>query len=190
MVLIINRCHERHVLLNMDKSFIGVDTAHFFCYEVSGGGYRLSQKKCEAIAAIPMPRDQKATQRFLGAALYFKTHIPCYSDLTADLNEMVKKDFNWDPATWTKDYEGVLAKLKEAIMESAILHFPDYSLPWVLRCDASVKACGGTLLQERQGSSGETPNFVVIAFVSMKFSGAAQRWDIPKKEAYAIILLG
>ena len=33
------------------------------------------------------------------SALYFKTHIPCYSDLTADLNDMVKKDFNWDPAT-------------------------------------------------------------------------------------------
>ena len=183
---VFQRCDERHVILKLEKSFIGVTTAHFFGYEVSGGSYKLSQKRRDAVAAIPMPRDQKSMQRFLGAALYFKTHVPSYSDLTADLNEMVKKDFDWNPATWTKDYVGALERLKEAILQSATLHFPDYALPWVLRCDASEKACGGTLLQERQAEPSSPPTFEVISFVSTKFSGAACRWDIPKKEAFAI----
>ena len=133
-----------------------------------------------------MPHDQKGMQRFLGAALYFKTHIPNYSDLTAELNEMVHKDFNWDEKTWSKDYHGAMARLKDAVLKSATLHFPDYSLPWTLRCDASTVACGGTLLQEREYGPEKTKSLEVIAFVSKKFSGAAQRWDIPKKEAYAI----
>ena len=52
--------------------------------------------------------------------------------------------------------------------------------------DASEKACGGTLLQERRESPEKPPVFEVISFVSCKFTGAAERWDIPKKEAYAI----
>ena len=80
LVRVIDRCHERHIILKMEKSWIG--------YEVSGGGYRLSKKRMESIAAIPMPTDQKGMQRLLGAVLYFKTHIPNYSDLTADLNDM------------------------------------------------------------------------------------------------------
>ena len=183
---VFQRCDERHVLLKMEKSWLGVRTAHFFGYEVSSGSYKLSQKRREAIASIPMPKDQKSMQRFLGAALYFKTHVPFYSELTADLNEMVRKEFNWDPSSWTKDYCSAMEKLKDAIMQSATLHFPDYSLPWVVRCDASEKACGGTLLQERNDKSFSQPTFEVIAFVSKKFSGAAERWDIPKKEAYAI----
>ena len=71
-------------------------------------------------------------------------------------------------------------------MKSATLHFPDYTLPWTLRCDASTVACGGTLLQVRESQVGKPADLEVIAFVSKKFSGAAQRWDIPKKEAYAI----
>lgn len=185
-VKVLQRCDERHVLLKLEKSFIGVRTANFFGYEVSAGTYKLSQKRREAIAAIPMPTDQKSMQRFLGAALYFKTHVPAYSDLTSDLNDMVRKEFNWDPTTWTKDYVGAMQKLKDAILHSSTLHFPDYSLPWVLRCDASTKACGGTLLQERREQPEAPPVFEVIAFVSSKFSGAAERWDIPKKEAFAI----
>ena len=71
-------------------------------------------------------------------------------------------------------------------MKSATLHFPDYSLPWILRCDASMVACGGTLLQIRYCETSKSSTLEVIAFVSKRFSGAAQRWDIPKKEAYAI----
>ena len=155
LVEVIDRCHERHVILKMEKSWIGVRSASFFGYEVSGGGYRLSKKRMESIASIPMPTDQKGMQRLLGAVLYLKTHIPNYRDLTADLNDMVHKNFNWDESTWTKDYRGALERLKEAVTKSATLHFPDYTLPWTLRCDASTVACGGTLLQVRESQVGK-----------------------------------
>ena len=69
LLKVIDRCHERHVILKMEKSWIGVKSATFFGYEVSGGGYRLSQKRREHIASIPMPKDTKGMQRFLGATL-------------------------------------------------------------------------------------------------------------------------
>jgi L-amino acid N-acyltransferase YncA len=56
-----------------------------------------------------------------------------------------------------------------------------YSLD--LRTDASSTACGGTLMQEHIEPETKSSTWQVIAFVSQKFSDAAARWDIPKKEA-------
>ena len=96
--------------------------------------------------------------------MYFKTNIPLYSDLTADLNEMVKKEFDWDPTTWKKDYARAQEKLKDAIKN--LVYFPDCTLLWVLRCDASEKACGGTLPQQRRDQPDKPPIFEeVISFV-------------------------
>ena len=44
LVKVIDRCHECHVILKMDKSWIGVRLPTLFGYEVSGGGYRLSKR--------------------------------------------------------------------------------------------------------------------------------------------------
>ena len=112
--------------------------------------------------------------------------MPNFSNLTAVLADMTKKTFSWDKTTWTKDYEGEMKKLKEAVVNSQTVHFPDHSLPWVLRTDASDVAVGGTLLQQLPDLVDGKPVYQVIAFVSQKFSGAAVRWDTLKKEAYAI----
>lgn len=184
--LVVARCAERNCLLKITKSYFGVTVVNFFGYEVRQGEYGLSQERKDSVTAIPMPTDTKSMQRFLGAALYFKTFIPGYSHLTADLNDMVHKEFNWKPEAWTKDYKSAMARLKEAILSSATTHFPNYELDWVLRTDASDQACGGTLLQEYIHPTTKAKEMQVVAFTSMKFSGPATRWDIPKKEAYAI----
>jgi hypothetical protein len=43
-------------------------------------------------------------QRFLGFALFFKPFVSQYSELAAPLNDMVHKEFDWDPKSWKTDY--------------------------------------------------------------------------------------
>jgi hypothetical protein len=173
-------------MLKITKCFFGVTKVNFFGYEVTQGKYTLSQERRDSIRALQFPTNTQQLQSLLGSTMYFKSHIPMYSELTAPLNEMVKKDFSWDKRTWTRDYEADLERLKLAIADCATVYFPDYSLNWVLRTDASTVACGGTLLQEAIDPTSHESSWQVIAFVSMKFSDAATRWDIPKKEAYGI----
>ena len=80
-----------------------------------------------------------------------------------------------------------MERLKKAVMRSVTLHFLDYALPWFLRCDAFTVACGGTLLQGEEAVEGKHVLPKIIAFISKRFSGAAQRWDISIKDAYAIV---
>ena len=57
LVKVIDRCHERHVILKLEKSWIGVRLPTLFGFEVSGDGYQLLKRRRESIAAIPMPID-------------------------------------------------------------------------------------------------------------------------------------
>ena len=60
------------------------------------------------------------------------------------------------------------------------MHFPDYTLPWIIRSDSSDDAVGAVLFQEFIDSQ-DTIIHQPIAFASHKYSGAAV-----KKEAYAL----
>ena len=177
-------CQEHNVHLKMSKTWLGFPVVKFFGYEVSFGKYELGDERKKAVTEIEMPTSQKSMQRFLGAALFFKSFVANYSDAATLLHKMTHKDFNWDTKTWKADYVGAFKKLKEALVASVALYFPDYELPWTLRVDASNIAVGAVLLQIRTLPDG-TERFEPIGFARKKFSQTADNWDPYKKEAFA-----
>ena len=179
--IIIQKCHERHVVLKFSKSWLGFDTVTFFGYLVRKGTFEMSNDRKMAISTIPMPSNIKLMQRFLGTALFFQRFLPNYSELTAPFHDMTTTKFDWNPLTWTIDYNSLFLQFKQQLMASVALHFPNYSLQWILRSDASSIACAAVLLQVTT-----TGVHQPLAFLSKKFSDSALNWDIHKKEAYAI----
>ena len=95
---------------------------------------------------------------------------------------MTKKGFSWDRNTWVKDYELIFNDFKTDILNSIAVTFPNYELTFILRSDASKDAWGGVLLQVTKGGTYEC-----ISLASKKFSDSAYKWDIQKKESYAIV---
>ena len=182
---VLARCEEKGIVLKMKKSWIGKDEVTFFGYKVRHGSWELSEDRKNAINAIPFPTNTKDMQSFLGAALFFHHHIPDYSEWSAKLYEMTHEGFNWDPGTWTFDYENLFSRFKDALTNAATLFFPDYSLPWFIRCDASQYAVGAVLYQVWTSPSGEKVN-QPIAFASKRFSKPAMNWDAYKREAYGL----
>ena len=182
---VLNRCTEYGIVLKMKKSWIGVDKVTFFGYEVQHNEWKLSDTRKQAINEIPFPTNTKTMQSFLGAALFFHHHIPDYSAWTAKLYEMTHDGFSWDPTKWTCDYHKYFQDFKAALLKATALYFPDYSLPWVIRCDASDDAVGSVLYQEFTDPAGAVIH-QPIAFASKRFSGPASNWDTFKREAYAI----
>jgi len=178
---IIRRCADRHVVLKFSKSWFGFDEVTFFGYLVKKGTYEMSTSRKAAIMAIPMPSNMKAMQRFLGAALFFRSFLPNYSSLTAPLHDMATSAFDWNSFNWKFDYRAIFETFKEALVNSVALHFPDYNLVWILRTDASDIACASVLFQVTEDGDHQP-----IAFHSHKFSAAALSWDTHKKEAFGI----
>ena len=182
---VLQRCKEKGIVLKMKKSWIGTEEVTFFGYKVRHGSWEMSGERKKAIDDIPFPMNTKDMQSFLGAALFFHHHIPDYSEWSARLYEMTHDGFNWDPGTWTFDYSDHFSKFKQALTNASTLYFPDYSLPWFIRCDASQYAVGAVLYQVWTSSSGEKVN-QPIAFASKRFSKPATNWDAYKREAYGL----
>ena len=106
--------------------------------------------------------------------------------LTAPLTAMTHEKFDWKQGTWDKDYSLFFVTLKEAIANSLSLFFPDYTLPWVLRTDASEAGVGAVLLQVATDESGNEV-YQPLGFTSQKFSDPATRWTTIEQEAYGKI---
>jgi hypothetical protein len=145
--LVITRASENRLVLKFSKCWLGFTSAKFFGFVVGRGKYSLGEDRKAAIAKIPFPTDQKLMQRFLGAALFFNRFVPCYSEITAVLNEMVHNAFNWNESSWTKPYRKLFEAFKSAVQESEVIYLPKYELEWILRADASARAVGAVLIQ-------------------------------------------
>lgn len=183
--LVLAKCREYNIVLKFSKTWLGFTKVDFFGYECCHKSFGLSKKRKDAIKAFEMPTSQKKMQSFLGTANFFHDFVPNFSTHAADMHGMTQKDFNWDPQTWTKDYAGAFERFKDAIVEACTLFYPDYSLDWFVRSDASELGVGAVLLQvfiDESGSPVQQP----IAFASQKFSEQARRWSTYEQEAYGI----
>lgn len=181
----INRCHEYNVILKLKKSWFGVTEVTFFGYKVGQGSWELSDGRRKAIELIQFPQSKKEMQSFLGASIFFHRHVPNFSEWSAKLYEMTHQTFVWDPNEWSYDYEGHFMHFRHALVKAFTLYFPDYSLEWIVRTDASDTSVGGVLFQVRQLDNGESVN-EPLEFTSKKFSDSAKNWDVFKKEAFGI----
>ena len=185
--LILDRCIERNVFLKFSKTWLGFNSAKFFGYRVKEGCYELTQERVDSIKSIPFPENMKQMQAFLGAALFFKSFVPHYSSLTAPLNDMIRITFSWDEKTWTQDYRAIYETFKQKLQEAQAIFYPNYSLDWILRTDASLHGVGAVLLQVVKPTTADgDPVYQPISFASQKFSPQATRWSTIEQEAYGI----
>ena len=183
--LVVTRAAERNLVLKMKKSWFGVPKVNFFGYECTKGSFRLSEERKAGIAAMPFPNSVSQMRRFLGCSVFFLKFMPLYSDLTAPLSEMIKTNFNWDPSSWLVDYEKAFTDFKALLLEATALHYPDYTLDWILRADASEMGVGFVLMQVFI-SDNEEKIHQPILFGSKKFSDQARRWSTYAQEAFAM----
>ena len=185
MERVLDRCIERNIFLKFSKSWLGFDSAVYFGYLVRHNRYELTPERKKAITEIPFPTTPKGMSSFLGKALYFRQFVPHFSSLTASLHDMTKEGFVWDQSTWTHDYKKDFAVLLESLANSFAIFYPDFTLAWFLRTDASKFGVGAVLLQQRVMPDG-TSVMEPIGFASHKFSGAAQRWCTFEQEGFGI----
>ena len=185
--IFLDKCFEHNVVLKFAKSWIGFGKVSFFGYECTHNKLELSADRKKAILDIPFPEDgnrNKKVRSLLGSGVMFSPFVDHYSDLVADLTDMTKATFNWDETSWKHDYRNQYEDFKKGLQKACALYYPDYTLEWILRTDASDYGIGVVLLQIKiiDGKKVCQP----IAFWSKKFSAQALNWPTIEKEGYAI----
>ena len=117
------------------------------------------------MAKIPETKTQ--IRSFLGLTNYYRKFIPHFAHLAHPFTQMTKK--------------GQPEKLKYALCSSPILRLPDFSLPFILRTDASQTGIGAVLLQRHADID------FPIAFASKRLNHAQTAYATVELECLAVV---
>jgi hypothetical protein len=181
----LDRCEERNVILKLAKCSFGLPVINFFGYRIENNSYSLDDSRKATLLDWKFPKTKKQMQSYLGTSIFFLPFIPTYYSIVPPLNDTLKTSYDW---TKPPSDEAVRAfdELKEAMIGSMSLYFPDFRLDWILYSDASLRGIGAVLVQVAILSDG-TKQPQLIACFSKSFSAQAQKWAANVQECYAIV---
>ena len=118
--------------------------------------------KIKGIKDWPAPTSIKQVQSFLGFGNFYRKFIRKYSEIAKPLNDLLKKDMNFD---WSSKCQEAFNILKQRFTEEPVLRMPDQTWPFQIEADASKYATGAVLMQT--DANGDQH---LVAFLSKTFT--------------------
>ena len=174
---VLRRCVDAGVFLRLSKSEIARPEVRLLGHRVSLDGIQARRSKSRGIRQAVAPDSKETLRSFLGTIGYLRQYIPNYSQITAPLNDLLKKGAEF---MWTSGHAEIFEHLKEELCDKVLLCAPRGDGPLLIVCDASNRGIGCALLQMQGGDP------VLLEFGSKKLTIAEQKWDTREREAFAI----
>ena len=145
---------------------------------VSKSGLEVDKAKFSVIEQLPPPINAKGVRSFLGHAGFYRRFIKDFSKITKPLCALLEKDvvFEFNDAC-LKAFE----ELKQRLVTAPIIVAPDWSLPFILMCDASDYAVGAVLGQKKEKL------FHPIYYASKTLDSAQENYTTTEKELLAVV---
>ena len=96
---------------------------------VSGKGIKSLPEKLESIKKMPAHTTPKEIKQFLDLVGYYRKFIPRFVDIARPMMNLTKQDV---PFEWTVQCQTSFEMLKEALITSPVLKYPDPNRAYTL----------------------------------------------------------
>ena len=171
------RLKEFNLKIKPKKPFFFQAEVNFLGHILSKKGVSPNPEKVAKIKDWPIPKTSKEVHSFIGLASYYQRFITNFAKWAGPNHGLIIP-----AATQQKVWQGIIKKskipefvwssecqvgfdnLKKALISALILAYPDYSKPFILETDASLKGLGAVLSQK-----GNDNTVQVIAYASTSF---------------------
>ena len=164
--------------LTPSKCNFYVREVHFLGHVVSAEGAATDPNKISAVVDWPTPTSGMDIRSFLGLCSYYRKFIKDFEKIADPLTRLIKKDV---PFQWDSKAQGAMDALKECLVKSPILSYPDASAIFVLDCDASEIGIDGVLSQMVDGKER------VVCYCSKSLSKHDCRYCVTHRELLAVV---
>ena len=143
---LMSRCREKNLKLNKSKFRLNRKSVTFMGHVLTDTGLRVCNKKVDAIHQMPVPTDRQGVLRLLGMATYLARYTPGFSEMTAPLRQLLKRDseFRWDDTV----HGAAVDKIKNALANAPVLRYYDLTKDVTVQCDSSQSGMGAVMLQD------------------------------------------
>jgi len=176
---VIGKLRKAGFTVNQKKCEFGKTTLKYLGFVIKPEGIITNPEKTSAVMQYPKPRTSKDVKKFLGFCGWYRHFIPNFSEISVPLTNLMKKDIKFG---WNDIQQQAFDKLKDLIVNTVTLAFPDFTKRFILRTDASIYALGCVLAQKTIDGR-ERP----IAFASRALSKVEQSYHPCEKECLGIV---
>ena len=152
----------------------GIVLGHAF----SNKGIEVDKAKIDIITKLPLSMTAKGVRSFLRHVGFYRRLIKDFSKISRALCALLAEDVKFE---WTKECMEAFNILKKLLTSAPIMMVPDWSLPFVLMCDASDFALGAILGQKID----KVPH--AIYYASRTLKSAQLNYSTTEKELLAFI---
>ena len=186
--MILQACRTSGIKLNSEKCTFLQKEAEFLGRIVCKEGYKANPEYVSDLLKMPPPTTRKELQATIGRFVWLRSFLEtqigenvadhCFSELMSPLNKLNRQDKKF---CWTLEAQSAFDQAKDRLASPRVIHFADFSRPFVLVTDASNIAVGGVILQKIDDKQ------VIITAGSKTLDSTQQKWSTTEREAYAII---
>lgn len=176
--MIISALDEAGMKINIEKCQFFSSDVQYLGYKINTSGITVGKERLEEIRAYPRPSNLKTLRGFLGILNYYKKFISHLSEKEVPLIELLRKGEKW---SWDQRREKAFNDLKQEFHANLLLHSPDFSIPFILRTDASKNSVAAELVQFQNGIE------VPICFISRVLKSYETRYSSTELEMCAIV---
>ena len=118
----------------------------FLGHVLTPQGLLPNPKQVTAVQNFPTPQNVTERCQFLGLASYYCRFVAQFAKVASPLYRLTGKDVKWE---WSQDCQKSFSELKQHLLNSPILTYPDFDLDFVLETDASIDGLGAILSQKK-----------------------------------------
>jgi hypothetical protein len=164
---VLKRMVQHGLKLNLEKCVFGSKEVGYLGFRLTEAGIKPGIDKLKAVSKALPPSSVKEVRQFLGLCNFFRNHVRNFSQLSAPLTEMIKKESKWKggelPAAALKAFR----ELQSYLCSEPVVDYPRKDRAYALITDASFgdeKKIGGLgAILAQVNKKGE---FFVIAYAS------------------------
>ena len=162
---VLERLWEHKLYLKPEKCEFERRQIEYLGVIVSEGQVEMDPVKVSGVAEWPTPWNKKEVQSFVGFVNFYWRFIKDFSHHARALFDLPKKDVRWK---WEESEQVAFNKLKELIMSTPVLIFPDDSCPYRVEADSSDVATRVVLSQQTSLENGR--KWHPVTFISKSLS--------------------
>lgn len=180
---VLTRLKECELKLSPEKCFFIQEKVKFLGHVISKEGIETNPDKIDKIRKWPTPKNSDELRSFLAFAGYYRRFIRDFSKITKPLADLIpgtstkkhgkKEHKEW---IWTDKEQEIFDDLKQKLTSPPILTFPDFTKEFELHTDASAKALGAVLYQDKK----------VVAYASRSLTKSECNYSAYKLEFLAL----
>ena len=159
--LVFSRLQEYHLKIKPKKSYFFQTSVMFLGHILSAQGVSPNPEKVSKIKDWPTPKTPKEVHSFVGLASYYHRFILNFAKWAGLLHALIvpasfkqkihkgkMKKSELLEFCWTQECQEGFDQLKKSLIEAPVLAYPDYTKPFILETDASLKGLGAVLSQK------------------------------------------